>query len=268
MKKYLKLYFLFAKQIIRQELIYRASFLTGVIGQWLGYGATFLTLYIMVSRFGSLGGWKAEEITFLYAFNLLSYAMGACVCFNPCTKLPAKIRTGEFDAALTKPVNPFVHEILNGFNFGYIGHTILSIVVMVLSISQIDGFLTPANLVWFVVLLFSAALIQASIFIFSSAFSFTTVNENPVISILIGYIKNFMDYPITIYPAAIQILLTIVFPMAFMNFYPSSILLSAPSSPYFPSFVPYLTPLVGVALLFLSIKFWNHSLAKYQSSGT
>lgn len=268
MKKYLSLYFLFAKQTVRQELIYRASFLTGVIGQWLSYGATFITLYIMTNYFGNLGGWKPEEVTFLYAFNLLSYALGACVFFTPCTSLPTKIRTGEFDAALTKPVSPFLHEIFNGFNFGYIGHTILSIIVLILSIFQLDHFISLLNIVLFVILLFSSAILQAAILIFVSSFSFLTLNENPIMGRLLGNIKRFIEYPITIYNFAIQILLTFVFPIAFINFYPATILLKAPGSSCCPQWIGYLTPLVGVFIFSLSIKFWNGCLSKYQSSGT
>ncbi len=266
--KYIKLYFFFAKLSIRQELVHRASFLTGVIGQWLAYGTTFLTLFFTINYFGTLGLWEAHEVTFLYAFNLLSYAIGACVFFNPCTTLATKIRTGEFDAALTKPVTPFVHEIFNGFNFGYIGHTILSVVVMILSISQIEGFVTASNMILFFVLLLCSALIQAALLIFSSSFSFVTLNKNPILNILAYNIKSFIDYPITIYHVSIQILLTFIFPVAFINFYPSVLLLDAPNSQYFPEFVPYLTLPISILLFIFSIWFWNRSLSKYQSAGT
>ncbi|WP_099204722.1 ABC transporter permease [Scatolibacter rhodanostii] len=267
MKEHIKLYLLFAKQTIRGELVHRASFITGVIGQWISYGTTFITLYFLISNFGDLGGWKAEEVMFLYAFNLLSYAIAACVFFTPCINLPTKIRTGEFDGALIKPVNPFMHEIYNGFNFGYIGHTILSIIVIAITLPQTDYAFNIQNAFMFLIMLISSALIQASLLIAVSSISFITINENPVGDLIFRF-KQFVDYPITIYSASIQIILTFVLPLAFLNFYPVTAILRTPSSPYLPDFVPYLTPLMAGLMFFLSIKAWNKGLSKYQSSGS
>lgn len=266
MKNNIALYFLFAKQTIRSEMSHRASFITGVIGQWLSYGATFATLYFMISNFGNLGGWSADEVLFLYAFNLLSYALAACIFFTPCANLSSKIRTGEFDSALTKPMTPFMHEIYNGFNFGYIGHTILSVFIIAISISKTSLTLTPINILMFLLMLISSALIQAALLIFSSSISFVTVNANPAGTIVYN-LKKFIDYPITIYGAGIQILLTVLLPVAFINFYPVCALLNSPAS-IFPDFTAFLTPLVAIFLFCLSIKTWNLGLSKYQSSGS
>lgn len=268
MKKFLSIYLLFVKQTIRQELVHRVSFITGVIGQWLSYAVTFITIYIMITQFGSLGGYTGEEVMFLYAFNLLSYALAACVFFTPCTNLPTKIRTGEFDAALTKPMSPFVNEICNGFNFGYIGHTILSIVIMVIAVSGTSISFHFGTAVLFLVLLISSALIQAAILILLSSLSFVLLNDNPLFSSIMFQIKRFIDYPITIYGGVYQVLLTVIFPLAFINFYPTTLLLGTPSSPMFPAFTAYLTPLVGGFLFWLSITVWNKALSKYQSSGS
>lgn len=268
MKAQIALYLLFAKQTIRQELVHRVSFITGIIGQWLFYGATFLTMYFTVQHFGTLGGWSPNEILFLSGFEVLSYALAACIFFTPCVNLPIRIRTGEFDAALTKPVSPFLHEIYNGFNFGYIGHTILSIVMICIAGINIGFKITFSSLLSFAFLLLCSILIQASILIFSSSLSFITINENPLMRTLIFVYKDFIKYPITIYHVAIQVILSFVMPMAFINFYPVSILLGAPSSSYFPSFVPYLSPFISVGLFLLSIKAWNKALSKYQSSGS
>lgn len=259
------IYFTFAKSTIRQEMTYRVSFITGVIGQWIAYGGTFLSLYIMIENFNVMGGWTTYEVLYLYAFNLLSYALAATVFFTPCRSLSMKIRTGEFDISLTKPINPFLHEIYNGFNFGYIGHTILAVSVMIFSVSHLD---TQFSIVNLILLLICAALLQSAFLILSSSFCFITVNQNPVFDFILGNFKSFTNYPITIYGIAIQFLLTFILPFAFMNFYPSLILLGkTPSSP-FAAWLPFVSPFVGIAMFILSIKIWNYGLSKYQSSGS
>ena len=46
----LKLYFYCSRLIIRGSMLHRFSFFAGIIGQWLGYGATYFSLYVMVSQ--------------------------------------------------------------------------------------------------------------------------------------------------------------------------------------------------------------------------
>jgi ABC-2 type transport system permease protein len=263
----ISLYLGFTKVAFRSMAIYRSAFWLGVIAQWLNYGITFGVLFIMVRNFRVLAGWNSEEILFLYAMNLLSYALGASFFFNPCTGLPGKIRTGEFDIALTKPVSAFGHEVLNGFNFGYLSHITLSTAVMIFSLKKLGVVFTPASAFVFAALLLGAALIQASLLIFASAWSFFTVNENPVMS-LVWTLKDFIHYPLPIYPGVLQVFLTFIVPMGFLNYYPGAVILGKSEGGLFPPALGYLTPFAGAAVFILSIRFWNWALSKYQSTGT
>jgi ABC-2 type transport system permease protein len=267
MTKHIRLYFSFAKIAIRSQLAHRSAYWAGLIAQWLSYGATFATLYIMVSNFQVLADWTAEEVLFLYAMNLLSYALGASLFFNPCTQLAGKIRTGEFDAALTKPVSPFGHELYMGFNFAYVSHVTLSVGVMFFA--SIRAGLEPSLFLalTFAGMIIGAALVQAAFLIAASAFSFFLVNENPVFELL-WTVKSFTNYPLRIYPVFLQVFLTFVVPIAFMNFYPASAILGKGTPFSFPVHLGYFSPLTGIVLFILSILFWNWALSRYQSTGT
>jgi ABC-2 type transport system permease protein len=261
------LYVSFAKIAIRAELVYRSAYVAGIIAQWLSYGATFASLFIVVNSYQNLAGWKAEEILFLYAMSLLSYALAACLFFNPCTHLAEKIRSGEFDSALTKPVSPFGHEFYMGFNFAYVSHVSLSIAVMIFAAVRVGLVISPLSVLIFVLMLIGAALVQAAFLIAVSAFSFFFVNGNPVFSLLWTF-KNFTNYPISIFPPILQSILTFVLPFAFMNFYPSAAILEKVNSVPFTPLLAYASPLVGIICFALSIVFWNWALSKYQSTGS
>jgi ABC-2 type transport system permease protein len=263
----ISLYLSFAKITIRSQMVHRSAFWAGIAGQWLSYGSAFATLYIMVSNFQFLADWTAQEVLFLYAMNLLSYALGASFFFNPCINLASKIRTGEFDAALTKPVSPFGHEFYMGFNFGYLSHVTLSVIVMIFALISAGFVLSPLSILIFFGMLIGAVLVQSAFLIAASAFSFFLVNENPIFN-LIWDIKTFTNYPIRIYPVFLQIFLTFIIPVAFMNFYPSSAVLQKEMPFAFPVHLGYFSPLAGIVLFVLSILFWNWALSKYQSTGT
>ena len=58
------------------ELEYKASFLVWLIGNPLQFFAGFLTLNVLITSFGGLGGWNAGEIAFFYGLGGLSHGLG------------------------------------------------------------------------------------------------------------------------------------------------------------------------------------------------
>lgn len=268
MKKYMRLYWIFIKISIRKQMIYRSAYLAGIVGQWLDYGAIFATLYIMVNKFTTLSGWNGSEVMILFGFSLLAYALGAALFYTPSVELTAKVRSGDFDQSLTKPIHPFLHEMFQGFNPGYVSHITLSVTLIAVSMIHLHCRLDFINIVLLLMMLFGAVLIQAAVLITSAAASFFTINENPIIEFLLFDMKAFMNYPITIFPRAIQFLLTFLLPYAFINFYPAAVLLGKDIPSGYPSALPYFSPLIGLLAFILSIFFWNRGLSHYKSTGS
>lgn len=269
MKDFWKLFSSFFRVALRREMAYRGTFLAGIIGQWIGYGGTFLGIYIMVSSFRVLGGWNGMEVLALYGISLMSYAIGASFFFNFSHGLAGRIRSGEFDASLTKPIHPFLHEVFSaGYNVGYISHFTVSLVILVIALSHTSY--TPT--IWSVLFLLSAvlgaSLIQAATLIASSTMSFFSVGSNPIADFLAYDIKEFTNYPITVFPKGIQFVLTFLLPFAFMNFYPAAALLGKAIPERYPAVLPYLSPLVGALVFALSILLWNWGLKHYKSTGS
>ena len=209
MKDFWRLFSSFFKVALRREMAYRGTFLAGIVGQWISYGATFLSIYIMVSSFDFLGGWNGEEVLVLYGISIMSYAIGASFFYNFYNGLVGRIRSGEFDASLTKPIHPFLHEVFSaGYNVGYISHFTVSLVMMAVAFASLSY--TPAvqDIVFLVLAVLGAALIQAAALIASSAMSFFSVGNNPVADFLVWDVKEFTNYPITVFPKGIQFVLT------------------------------------------------------------
>ncbi len=269
MRDFWRLFSSFFKVALRREMAYRGTFLAGIIGQWISYGATFLGIYIMVSSFDILGGWNGSEVLMLYGLSVMSYAIGASFFYNFSNGLAGRIRSGEFDASLTKPIHPFLHEVFSaGYNVGYISHFTVSLVVMAAALSSTNYNLTVQSLMFLILSVLGASLIQASALIASSVMSFFTVGNNPIADFLLWDVKEFTNYPITVFPKGIQFVLTFILPFAFMNFYPAAALLGKAIPEGYPAILPYLSPLVGALVFALSILLWNWGLKNYKSTGS
>lgn len=268
MKRYWILLKSFTRVSFRTAMMYRSTYFAGVVAQWLRYGATFATLFILTTRFENLGGWTPSEVLLLYGLSLFSYCIAATFFFDPAMNLSKKIRSGEFDAALIKPLNPFLHEVFTGINPGYVSHFTLSLTFIIYSLCTLGFTISLWSVIGLVFMVLGAVLVQAAALIASSVMSFFTVNENPVLDFLLFQVKGFTNYPITIYPKIIEFLLTFILPFAYINFYPASFLLNKGAPDGFPAVLPYLTPLVGVVCFTLSVWFWNWGLKHYKSTGS
>jgi len=268
MKNQILLYGAFIRMAIRRLTIHRAAYFAGIVGQWLGYGTTFATLYIVVSNFDNIAGWKPAEVTFLYGLSVMAYAIGASVFYTPCTGLAGKIQSGEFDQSLTKPIHPLLHEVYQGFNTGYLGHFVLSLAVMIVSLNVLELQLSAGMIGYLIVMILGGALIQAAVLLLSSTASFFMINDNPILGFLLFDMKSFIDYPIVIFPKTLQLILTFVLPYAFINFYPAAFLFGKELPAGFPEILKYMTPVVGLILFGIALLVWNWGLSKYKSTGS
>lgn len=258
------LFWHFARLRMRERMEYRSAYLAGMVAQILAYVADFLVIWVLVRRFGTLAGWGWEEIALLWAFNLLSYAIGAAFTFCQ-SELEGLVQGGTFDGYLVRPLNPYLAFTAQRFNVGYLGHILLASGILAWALTNLDIDWTPSSVLFLVLALAGASLLQAAVLTLVGAWAFMFVRAQ----FLFGFastLRSFVTYPITIYGAAIQVVLTAIVPFAFVNFYPASVLLDKDGQ-LFPSWTGWLTPLVGLAAFLGAYRVWMRGVNRYQGAG-
>ena len=264
---YLSLFWKFVKIRWRSQLEYPGAYVLGIVAQWMGYGFQFVTMWIMVQAFGTLAGWKPMEVLFLYALHLFAYAMGATFSFNIVRETPALVRTGGFDDVLIKPVDSFVYMLSANINVGYVSHLTLSLAAMAVSLGSLGIALTAGKLFWLAAVLLGGAAIHASLMILSCVPSLFVVGDTDW-GFLYWGLRDFMDYPLSVFGRPLQLLFTFVIPFAFINFYPAQPFLGKHDTLLFGPAVQYLTPLVGVLLAAITVLAWRAAVDRYESTGS
>ena len=96
--------------------------------------------------------------------------------------------------------------------------------------------------------------------------SFFIVKSTEIGDIFYYDMRDMTQYPIEIFPKVIQYILTFVCPWAFINYYPSLLLLDKVSSRY-EFILGIIAPLIGVIMLLLSLLIFNYGLKKYSGVG-
>jgi ABC-2 type transport system permease protein len=128
--------------------------------------------------------------------------------------------------------------------------------------------LTFSNVVFLLLTLAGGALIQGAAFIITNTPAFWIVKNNRLQSLFMGIPSSFIRYPISAYNKVIQIILTVVLPYAFINFYPAQHFLRKEEFLMFSPVLQYATPIVGIVLFTAAYQFWKLGIRHYNSTGS
>jgi ABC-2 type transport system permease protein len=264
--KYLSILKIYIRNETLSKFQYRGALWADLLFFLFGYGTQFLLIFLMVNKFGSLDGWTQYEVMLLYSMCILTYTL-ACTFFRGLfNDMPEKIRTGEFDLTLTKPMKPFLYEIISAFTVYYVVHVFLALSMVFFSLKMIQVEITILKLMLFVLSTLGGALIQGGILILFSSASFYLIGDNPLVYGVFISLRMLVENPISIFPFAIQIVLTFIFPFAFISYYPAHYLLDKKEIMFHP-ILQYLSFPVGIFVFIISVFVWSNGVNKYHSSG-
>jgi ABC-2 type transport system permease protein len=263
----LSVLWVFIKARIKGEYEYRTAFWIDMFSFILGYGSQAALMALMVTAFDTINGWKPAEVVLLYAYTLASYTLANTFFAGVMWGLSSRVKTGDFDQSLTKPFNPLIYEIISNFSEYYFLHFFMAIAMIVLGYFQTRQIITFTQVIVLVCAIIGGALIQGGVLILFTAASFVLIN-NPFHANFYSNIRVIVEYPVSVYPKAMQIVLTTVIPMAFISFYPVQNLTGKSDFGIFPPVIQYLTLPVGLAFFLISCAIWTLSMRKYKSAGS
>ena len=226
-----------------------------------------IVMYLILTRFAPIKGWQMNEIFFLYSFLFMSYCIFVFF-FTGIRDFDDMVYTGEFDRFLLRPRGILFQVISSKIDYcAAVGHGIAGIILFFKTANTVGISWNAQNIFYFVTALLGGAIIQASIFMVSSCFSFWTVKTVNIRNMIFFNSRRFAGYPITFYPGIIQKLLMFIVPFAFVSYFPAQNFLRKPDLVQFWSGYLYLTPLVGIVLFLLVYALWRFGVKHYSSTG-
>ena len=257
---------LLMKMYVKTQVEYRAGFLLDRVAQIFSYGAVFAGVWVLLHRFGSLGGWSWNEMALLLSFHLLAYSLGAMFSFVQFRDLEEMVRLGTFDVLLVKPISPWIYLTFGGLNvMGYSGHIALAIGLMVWALLQVDVDWTAWNAIYVALSLISAAMVTAAILTMIGVAALVLVQSTYLYSIYFGF-WILGRYPLSIFPVALQWLMVTIIPLGFMNYVPVAVLLGKEVAVLGDAALP-LSLLAGPIAVGIAMVHWRWSIRHYQSGG-
>lgn len=263
--RYIKLFFLFLKLDFVSSVMYRGAFWINSFAITVSYLVQYLILWLIVSRFGSVGGWLPEEILLLFALDLFSYSIAGTFCIKTFGDFPELIRKGQLDETLTKPFSPLILLMTRGVNTGYVNQIFVSTIVLVFGLSQLNLHLSISSILLLITFVIGGGLLMTGIYILLALPAIWWINTD--LLFLLFNLRGFMKYPINIYPGFLQFVFTFILPFAFINFYPAATFLGKQGALISTNFA-LLTPIVGVLVFGLAWGLFEVSIKNYTSTGS
>jgi ABC-2 type transport system permease protein len=257
----LQVYWLLMLASMRSRMQYKLDFFLELANVVVAYGAHVANTVFLVQRFEHIRGWTLGELVFLYALAVLAWGL-AVLLFYRFAFVGEEIRRGDFDRYLLRPLNPFAFYMAARFELYSAGQFAFAVMALGWSVHYLDLRWTPGQVAFFVATVAGGSLIMGSLLIALGAISFW-VGRHYLFWTFLMPARMLLAYPLSILPRVVQVVLSAVVPLAFVNYFPAHVFLGRPGG-----VLPWLSPLVGAVCFAAALFAWRAGLNRYQSTGS
>jgi ABC-2 type transport system permease protein len=259
--KYLGLYKAMFKTSLIADLEYRANYFTRFITDVFWYIAQILTFEVLYRHTNKIGDWDIHQMKVFLGILFVIDALYMIIIHENLENLSEKVRKGDLDLLLAKPINSQFMITLQKANTAILGNFLLAISWLMYSLHDLHNF-HYLRLLWFIYLIpCSLAVIYTMRFMFSATAVIFTRSEN--LQFLWWQVYRMGMRPDSMYfPWLKWIFLTVV-PVGVIVSIPARAIMNPPDL-FYLLWPLFLSPL----LIYLSHRFWKFALTFYSSASS
>ena len=257
----IKMMFRLLRASAKSQVMYRADFMVGLIGTLLYNGTFLISVGVLASRFGSIGGYSAGEIVLLFALFEVAHGLYGFFLQNMATYLNTLVMEGRLDIFFLRPYGILTQ--LNGMKMNYTAYVDLVIGLVALMAAYISlG--EHWGIRWLLVPVFavSGALIEFALALLMNWATVLWPNTQSFYGAYYQLITMGQRYPLNIFGKGFMTLLTFIFPLGFMNYYPMLCLMGRKGG-----WMGYFAPIMAGLFTAMAIHIFHTVLKRYTSTG-
>ncbi|RRS00700.1 ABC transporter permease [Glycomyces terrestris] len=207
---------------IRSITEYPADFWVMAVSGTFWQIMLFAFLGILFGNVSSVDGWSYHEMLVLAGFLATGWSLTALV-WDGIWEIGKMIVQGDLDYRITRPAPVIVQIGANHVGMQVFGEATLGLVMI--GIGWHGAGLSLSAVPLGVFLLLCAIVIQCALLTLGNAANFWMKGRTPVVAFMLTELQNEgMRFPLTIFPAAVRLILTFGLPFAFASFVPAQIL--------------------------------------------
>lgn len=258
-KRYAVVWLMMSKNAFLVVLARKKLFFLFFIGKMLRFVFFLAFLFFLVKGSKEVAGYNISQITFFFlTFNLIDVL--AQFFYREVYRFRVKVVRGELDMILTKPINALFRSMMGGSDI----IDLVTIPPLIAAIYYVGRTLDPSmlNISLYVLLVINGFIIATAFHIAVMAMGIITLEIDHTIMIYRD-LTNLGRFPIDIYKEPLRGVLTFLIPVGVMITLPAKALMGLVSFwGVFGSLI------LGIVLIFLSIRFWGYALQYYTSASS
>jgi ABC-2 type transport system permease protein len=256
------LYFRCLGQQMKAIMAYEANFIVLMFSAVLVQLAGLAFIWAIFQRIPDVNGWTFWQVVMMSALIFVTEGVGS-LFFEGTWRLSYLVYTGQFDQMLVRPISPIVQVLAGAVGFNGLGNIVTGFVLIGIAMANVPVQWTPGRVLMLVILLVSAATIRVAINLASAASTFWIRSPWSMVPMFVHQLGDFAKYPITIYSVAVQALIVVAVPFAFVSFFPTAFVFGVEAW----SLAGLLTPLVAIYAVVMAVWIFRVGLNRYESSG-
>ncbi|MFH0878424.1 MAG: ABC-2 family transporter protein [Lentisphaerota bacterium] len=257
----------FARLEILAQLEYPIFLISWLVINPLHYFGGIWMLKVLVDSFQPIGGWTFAQVCFLYGLGMLSHGL-MVLLFIQTWSIDQFVVQGDFDRLLLRPLDVFFQFCVARINFIGLTDLIPGIAIFAYGCRQVHFAWTLSSTAQMALVVAGAVLIRAALYTACGSIAFWTKRSGPLVGLNLALLERTTLYPLTIYPHALQVMLTFLIPVGFISFYPACDFVGQDARSALPLDVALWTPVVGATFFALAHGVFRWGLRCYESAGS
>jgi ABC-2 type transport system permease protein len=262
LRRFLRLYRVFAHNNIVRELEFRGNFFAKIFTNLGWLFSSWIFLEIVFQNTEAVAGWSKGQTFLLLGTFLLVRSLLDVFFTQNLGKIPEYIRLGTMDFVLTKPVSSQFFVSARFLSLDELGSTAGALLVLGYGLSLLKMVPTVAQVAAWTFLCVCGVLVLYSVQFLLMTLAFWLVRLDNL-SALTDTVIFIGRNPPTIFPKYLALIFTFVIPVAFIAYVPALALKEGVS-------LYWLLAALGVTAFFLGASrfFWNYATRSYTSASS
>lgn len=247
---------------LKSQMQYKISFLLTTLGQFLTAFTMFFGIKFLLGRIGGVDDFTYGQVLLCFSVIMMSFSVGELAGGGLAT-FPGMLREGGLDRILVRPRSVIGQVIMPNMDFSRVGLLIQAAVVLCIAIPASGVQWTWQKILVLGMMTACGSVVFFCLFLILATLSFFTIQPLDCLNILTYGMREFGQYPFSIYGETVLRLLTFVVPLALVQYYPLLYLLDRERGILYG-----FAPLLSLLFLIPAGLLYRIGLRSYQSTGS
>jgi ABC-2 type transport system permease protein len=205
---------------VMNELQYRANFVVQLVQSVVMAGTGLVALSLIFDHTNDLNGWSRPQLLVVMGvYTIVGGLIGFAVEPNM-ARVMAEVHLGTFDYVLTKPVDSQLLASLREFRLWRLTDVVVGAAVMTWGLTGLDAPVSISDVAGFALTLVAGMVMVYCVWLAVTAGAFWFVRMEMAHDLFTGMYRA-GQYPVTVYPGWLRLILTYLVPIGFAVTVPS-----------------------------------------------